>query len=71
MAKIINKSHVIVDSLLKAKKDLENLLFTIMAWKKNGIDGNGVIPFALLPLEEKLKKSIEDIDAMVKIASKM
>jgi len=71
VAKIINKSNVVITSLLKAKKDSENLLFTVAAWKKNGIDGNGVIPFALLPLEEKLKKSIEDIDAMVKIASKM
>lgn len=71
MAKIINKSNVVIASLLKAKKDLENLLFTVMMWKKNGIDGNGVVPFALLPLEEKLKKSIEDIDTMVKIASKI
>jgi len=70
VTKVINKSQVLVTSLIKAKKDLENLLFIVISWKKNGIDGKGVIPFALIQLEEKLKKSIEDIDEMIKVANK-
>jgi len=69
VAKIVSKSHVVIASLLKAKKDLESLLVTVSTWKKNGVDGRGVIPFAILPIEEKLKKSINDIEEMIKVAS--
>ena len=71
MAKIVNKSQRVVSALLKSRQDLENLLFIIKAWKKNGIDGNGVVPFAILPLEEKLQKSIADIDEMLKMATRI
>jgi len=58
-------------ALLKAKKDLESLLLTIRIWKKNGVDGTGVVPFAILPLEEKIQKSIRDLEEIIKIASKI
>ena len=71
MAKITNKLVSISIALLKAKKDLESLLLTIRIWKKNGVDGTGVVPFAILPLEEKIQKSIRDLEEIIKIASKI
>lgn len=71
MAKITNKLASISITLLKAKKDLESLLLTIRIWKKNGVDGTGVVPFAILPLEEKIQKSIRDLEEIIKIASKI
>jgi hypothetical protein len=71
LAKITNKLASISITLLKAKKDLESLLLTIRIWKKNGVDGTGVVPFAILPLEEKIQKSIRDLEEIIKIASKI
>lgn len=36
-----------------------------------GINGSGVVPIAILPLEAKLEKSIKDIEVMIKIAAQV
>lgn len=69
MARIIKKYSPIETSLLKARHELEDLLKLIKSWRLNGIYGSGVIPIAILPLEARLEKSIEDINSMIKIIS--
>lgn len=58
-------------TLLKSKEDLEGLLRIVKSWRVNGINGSGIVPIAVLPLEAKLEKSIADIDVMIKIAAKV
>jgi hypothetical protein len=70
VAQIIRPSTVGI-TLLKTKDDLESLLRIIRAWRLDGINGSGVVPIAVLPLEAKLEKSIADIDSMIKIALKI
>ena len=70
MAQVIRPSTVGI-TLLKTKDDLESLLRIIRAWRLDGINGSGVVPIAVLPLEAKLEKSIADIDSMIKIALKI
>lgn len=70
MAQVIRPSTVGI-TLLKTKDDLESLLRIIRAWRVDGINGSGVVPIAILPLEAKLEKSIADIDSMIKIALKI
>jgi hypothetical protein len=69
VAQIIRPSTVGI-TLLKTKDDLESLLRIIRTWRLDGINGSGVVPIAVLPLEAKLEKSIADIDLMIKIAIK-
>jgi hypothetical protein len=70
VAQVIRPSTVGI-TLLKTKDDLESLLRIIRAWRVDGINGSGVVPIAILPLEAKLEKSIADIDSMIKIALKI
>jgi len=58
-------------TLLKVRDELEELLRTVKTWRLDGINGSGVVPIAMIPLETKLEKSIADIDAMIKIAVKI
>lgn len=71
MAQIIIKSSKLEVSLLKAKDELEKLLCIIRDWRLDGVNGSGVIPISVLPLEDKLKKSIADIEAMIKVVKKI
>lgn len=70
MAQIIRPSTLGI-TLLKVKDELEGLLRTVKTWRLDGINGSGVVPIAMIPLEAKLEKSIADIDAMIKIAVKI
>ena len=67
MAQIFKPSTVSI-SLLKTRDDLNSLLLLVRSWRTKGINGSGVVPIAILPLEAKLEKSIADLDAMIKIA---
>lgn len=69
MAQIAKPSNL-VQTLLKTRSELVGLLEMIKLWKSKGIDGSGIIPITLLPLESKLQKSIYDLDEMIKIAIK-
>ena len=70
MAQVIKATSVAI-TLLKTKEDLENLLRLIRDWRTKGINGTGIVPISILPLEAKLEKSIIDIDSMIKIAVKI
>lgn len=71
MAQIIKKTNVLITTLLKSRNDLDELLNVVRTWRMNGINGSGIVPIAILPLEAKLEKTITDIDAMIKIAAKV
>jgi hypothetical protein len=58
-------------TLLKVRDELEGLLRTVKTWRLDGINGSGVVPITMIPLEAKLEKSISDIDVMIKIAVKI
>lgn len=68
MAQIIKPSTVAI-TLLKTRDELCGLLELIRSWRIKGINGSGVVPIAILPLEAKLEKSIKDIETMIKIAA--
>lgn len=68
VAQIIKPSTVAI-TLLKTRDELCGLLQLIRSWRINGINGSGVVPIAILPLEAKLEKSIKDIESMIKIAA--
>ena len=70
MAQIIKPSTVAI-TLLKTRDELNGLLQLIRSWRINGINGSGIVPIAILPLETKLEKSIKDIESMIKIAAKV
>lgn len=70
MAQVIKPSTLGI-TLLKVKDELEELLCTVKSWRINGINGTGIIPIAMIPLESRLEKSIVDIDIMIKIAVKI
>lgn len=70
VAQIIRPSTLGI-TLLKVRDELEELLRTVKTWRLDGINGSGVVPIAMIPLEAKLEKSIADIDAMIKIAVKI
>ena len=70
MAQIIKPSTVAI-TLLKTRDELNGLLQLIRSWRINGINGSGVVPITILPLETKLEKSIKDIESMIKIAAKV
>jgi len=70
VAQIIKPSTVAI-TLLKTRDELNGLLQLIRSWRMKGINGSGVVPIAILPLEAKLEKSIKDIDAMIKIATQV
>jgi len=71
VAQIIKKTNVLITTLLKSRNDLDELLNVVRTWRMNGINGSGIVPIAILPLEAKLEKTITDIDAMIKIAAKV
>jgi len=71
VAKTILKPNTIIVKLLKAKDELEKIAFIVDDWKQNGINKTGIIPILLVPFEDKLKKTIIDIDKMIKDASKI
>ena len=70
MAQVIKPSTLGI-TLLKVKDELEELLCTVKSWRINGINGTGIIPIAMIPLESRLEKSIADINIMIKIAVKI
>jgi len=70
VAQIIKPSTVAI-TLLKTRDDLCGLLDLVRSWRINGINGSGVVPIAVLPLEARLEKSIKDIESMIKIAAKI
>jgi len=57
--------------LFRVKGELENILASVKAWRALGVEGNGVVPIAALPLEAKLEATLTEIDAMINIVSQI
>jgi hypothetical protein len=57
--------------LFRVKGELENMLRSVKAWRASGVDGSGVVPISVLPLESKLESSIAEIDKMINLVSQI
>jgi len=57
--------------MFRVKGELELILHAIKEWRKSGIDGNGVVPIEILPLEARLESSLNEVDAMINLISQI
>lgn len=57
--------------LFRVKGELENMLKSIRSWRTLGIDGNGIVPIEVLPLEVKLENSLIQVEEMIKLVSRI
>jgi hypothetical protein len=57
--------------LFRVKDELENMLKTVRSWRTSGIEGNGVVPIEVLPLETKLENSLLEVEEMIKLVSRI
>lgn len=57
--------------LFRVKGELENMLKSIRSWRTLGIDGNGIVPIEVLPLEAKLESSLIQVEEMIKLVSRI
>ena len=57
--------------LFRVKGELENMLKSIRSWRTLGIDGNGIVPIEILPLEVKLENSLIQVEEMIKLVSRI
>jgi|GEM_PF-3043415 len=57
--------------LFRVKGELENMLRSIRSWRTSGIDGSGVVPIEVLPLEVKIEKTLVEIEETIKLVSKI
>lgn len=57
--------------LFRVKGELENMLRTVRAWKNSGVEGNGIVPIEVQPLEIKLEASLVEIEEMIKLVSRI
>ena len=57
--------------LFRVKGELENMLRSVKSWRSNGLDGSGLVPMAVLPLEAKIEASISEIDSMINLVSQI
>ena len=57
--------------LFRVKGELENMLKSIRSWRTLGMDGNGIVPIEVLPLEVKLENSLIQVEEMIKLVSRI
>ena len=57
--------------LFRVKGELESILRSIRIWRTSGIEGNGAIPIEALPLEVKLESSLNEVEEMIKLVSRI
>lgn len=57
--------------LFRVKGELENMLRTVRTWKNSGVEGNGIVPIEAQPLEIKLEASLNEIEEMIKLVSRI
>ena len=57
--------------LFRVKGELENMLKSVREWRTSGIDGNGIVPIEVLPLETRLENSLTEIEEMIKLVSRI
>jgi len=57
--------------LFRVKDELENMLRSVRSWRCTGLDGTGIVPIEVLPLESKLEKVLVEVDEMIKLVSRI
>ena len=57
--------------LFRVKGELENMLKSVRFWRTSGLDGNGVVPIEVLPLEVKLEVTLTEVEEMIKLVSRI
>lgn len=57
--------------LFRVKGELETMLRSVRSWRSSGLDGSGIVPIEVLPIEAKLEKALIDVDEMIKLVSRI
>lgn len=57
--------------LFRVKGELESMLKSVRFWRASGIDGNGIVPIEVLPLEVKLEATLNEVEEMIKLVSRI
>lgn len=57
--------------LFRVKGELESMLKNVRSWRTSGIEGNGIVPIEVLPLETKLENSLLEVEEMIKLVSRI
>lgn len=57
--------------LFRVKGELETMLRSVKSWRNSGVDGNGVVPISVLPLEVKLESMLAEVDVMINLVSQV
>lgn len=57
--------------MFRVKGELELILRSVKEWRKSGVDGNGIVPIEILPLEARLESSLNEVDTMINLISQI
>ena len=57
--------------LFRVKSELEVMLHSVRSWRSTGLDGSGVVPISVLPLETKLESMLSEVDMMINLVSQV
>jgi hypothetical protein len=57
--------------LFQLKSELEVISRSVQVWRQMGVNGTGLMPISVLPMEAKLNKVISEIDEMIRLVSKI
>lgn len=67
----ILKPNDVGAQLFRVKGELENMLKSIRSWRTSGIDGSGIVPMEVSPLETRIEDALNDVDEMIKLVSRI
>jgi hypothetical protein len=67
----ILKPNDVGAQLFRVKGELENMLKSIRSWRTSGLDGSGIVPIEVLPLETKIEASLREVEEMIKLVSRI
>ena len=57
--------------LFNVKSDLERLRFTLEEWRQSGMNGTGLVPVKMLPLEPKVLKALLEVEQLLKMLTEL
>lgn len=63
-------SPVLVAAILRnIKEDLENVLGIATKWRKEGVNGSGMVPLEVISLEPKAAKLLQEVNNLITLVS--
>lgn len=71
IANPILKPNDVGAHLFRVKGELEAMLRSVRSWRSSGLDGSGIVPIEVLPLETKLEKALSDVDELINLVSRI